>query len=580
MAGSRTRATSPGSDAVPPRRSTYRRQPTQRLRPTTVPLTSRLDHRTSGSSSSTAESLDTGSEAFSPPTPLHRVSRNTSIDSENRESPITTESVRHLHHLSPGFHPLRSNPPFSAANVDQFGATSATDDEALTPTRQRRGERHTETWEKSVNNLCRTTLLKHAKEQHNDPEERLKHQQEGRKCDIDGPHSPIFSSALLQCIPLWASDGENDGDDEEDDTFPTASTPPVGLVMSPSLRRATPKPSPTMPTAKFCEDSPATLCLNQTVWRLRAGSRLTELDVFNLLRRLVSLSPFDAIAVDPRLIDKPPSQNLRDQIAEASRTIFVPVYLAEMRHWVLVVLHAPNKLALLDSLPTDDMNEICERVENMQLGLLSKCGNRWQLDSPEVYRVECAPQDRDEDCAIALIVNAMHMLTKTDPLTSTSYRVWRRVLATWIQDDTCVLDDSLCEPLRISLNARHHLGPAKDKLAEYRELQESVGKVAKTPITWDDEPARPAVESQAIHSGLLTELIQSQAALELLESRRFRNYRVEAELKEDIAELERQHRECLANRGHIERILGQLDEDMAQLKRKMKSLQDFVHRWG
>lgn len=54
---------------------------------------------------------------------------------------------------------------------------------------------------------------------------------------------------------------------------------------------------------------------------------------------------------------------------------------------------------------------------------------------------------------------------------------------------------------------------------------------------------------------------------------------MEAELKECIAGLERQHRECSANRGHVERILEQLDADMAQLERKMKDLQDFIQRW-
>ncbi|KAH7007241.1 hypothetical protein EDB80DRAFT_880750 [Ilyonectria destructans] len=409
-------------------------------------------------------------------------------------------------------------------------------------------------------------------ELYEDLEERRKHQwqKEGDKV-VDGLDAPIPSSPMLHCAPLWISEGENDGDDEYDNIFLRMPTPPLDST---------------------------TQCLNPTVWRLRSGSRLPGLDVFNLLRRLVSLSPFDAVAVDPRMIDKPPSQAMRDQIAEASRMVFVPVYLAEMQHWVLVVLQAPNKLALLDPLPTDDMDEICERIEVMQLGLLSMCGNKWESDSPEVYRVECAPLESGDDCAVALLVNAMHMLTQTDPFSNTGYRVWRRVFAVWIQDDTCVLDNSLCEPLRISLNSHHHIGLATAKFTEYRKLHESTSKVAKvlgslrriwspsarhehsqTHTTWEHEFQHPAIGSQSIHGGLLNELIQSQAALEILESRRFRSLAMKAELKECIAGLERQHRECLANRGHVERILEQLDVDMAQLERKMKDLQDFVQRW-
>lgn len=317
-------------------------------------------------------------------------------------------------------------------------------------------------------------------EQYEDLEERLKHQWQKEGEDVvDGLDAPIPSSPMLHCAPLWISEGENDGDDEDDNIFLRMPTPPLESAILPSLRGPTPTPTLGMPTAESWEDSSTTQCLNPTVWRLRSGSRLTGLDIFNLLRRLVSLSPFNAVAADPRVIDKPPSQAMRDQIAEASRIVFVPVYLAEMQHWVLVVLQAPNKLALLDPLPTDDMDEMCERIEVMQLGLLSKCGNKWELDSPEIYRVECAPLDSGEDCAVALLVNAMHMLTKTDPFSSTGYRVWRRVFAVWIQDDTCLLDDSLCEPLRISLNSHHHIGLATDKLAEYRKLHESTSKVAK-----------------------------------------------------------------------------------------------------
>ncbi|KPM40569.1 hypothetical protein AK830_g5987 [Neonectria ditissima] len=385
--------------------------------------------------------------------------------------------------------------------------------------------------------------------------------------DLGSSHSavPTPTQSELLSDPLCASDGENDGDDESDEANEGLS----GI------------PTPTQPPALS-----------------KSGSRLTGPDVFAFLRRLVALCPFEAITVDPLLIDKPPSPAMRDQIAEASRIVLVPVHLAEMQHWVLVVLRAPNKLALLDSLPTDDVDEICERVEAMQTGLLANCGTKWRLDSPEVYRVECAPQDNSDDGAVALLVNAMHMLTRTDPFSSVGYHVWRRVFAAWIDDDTCIVDDSLCEPLCISLDNPRHARLAKAKLIEYGELQESAAKVAMVltcvshlwhPSTSRDRRRQPgraktsadklprsAADSQTVPSELLTEIIQSQAALELLESRRFRNPRMETELKECIAALERQHRECLANRGHVERILSQLQADMAELQCKMRCLRDFI----
>ncbi|KAK7423265.1 hypothetical protein QQZ08_009161 [Neonectria magnoliae] len=435
-----------------------------------------------------------------------------------------------------------------------------------------------------------------------------------------GPSHFTTPTCIQTAFPddsLCVSDGENDGDDEDETTespygtttapiqssaLPRPRTPPTRAPTSaptPILTQ-TPTPKPT-PNASSQEDAPPAPLLDSTVWRLRSGSRLTGPDVFGFLCRFVSLCPFEAIAVDPLLIDKSPSPTVRDQIAEASRIVLVPVHLAEMQHWVLVVLRAPNKLALLDSLPTDDMDEICERVEAMQIGLLSNCGNKWGLDSPEVYRVECAPQNNSDDGAVALLVNAIHMLTRTDPFSSIGYHVWRRVLAAWIDGGTCILDDSLYKPLRVSLDDPRHARLAKDKLVQYEELQDSAAKVAKVlacvsrlgdPLarhdgreqpprakTNADELPSPAAESQAVPSELLTELIQSQAALELLESRRFRNPRMETDLKECIAALERQHRECLANRGHVERILGQLQTDMTELQCKMRYLRNFVEQW-
>ncbi|KAL6400019.1 hypothetical protein AUP68_17434 [Ilyonectria robusta] len=80
-------------------------------------------------------------------------------------------------------------------------------------------------------------------------EQRAKHHhnQENQYGDLD---APIPSSPMLHCAPLWISEGENDGDDEDDNIFLRMPTPPLQSAILPSLWGPTPTRTLGTPTAE------------------------------------------------------------------------------------------------------------------------------------------------------------------------------------------------------------------------------------------------------------------------------------------------------------------------------------------
>lgn len=223
--------------------------------------------------------------------------------------------------------------------------------------------------------------------------------------------------------------------------------------------------------------------------------RLDERNIFTHLSGLTSLFPLEAVAIDP-LLPNPPSRTVQDKLATAS-IVFVPLYLPESRHWVLVAIIPPTHILLFDSLDASPSAEIEQRWAVARETIAPYCDSRWNINAASLKRVPCTRQRNAADDGVAVLANALSLLNGQLPDFHCDYGLWRRVFGALNGQATSILGEEFrgsptftvpewaarCPPSGASLSLSRYLKLMDSTAAQLDAMRQAITRRLATRIT-------------------------------------------------------------------------------------------------
>ncbi|KAJ3960300.1 hypothetical protein N0V92_003038 [Colletotrichum tropicale] len=146
---------------------------------------------------------------------------------------------------------------------------------------------------------------------------------------------------------------------------------------------------------------------------LKHGKSLHGSLILSILRRAAHLNPFQYVILDPAVSSgiqnhKPIPRDVQEQMASSGRcSIIAPIYLADKQHWVLLRFDRRNDVVhVYDSLsPTG----IDGQVRAFILLLITTLAMHDPV--PTIHSCHCPLQADEGDSGIAVIVNALNIMT-------------------------------------------------------------------------------------------------------------------------------------------------------------------------
>ncbi|KAF5482897.1 hypothetical protein CGCF413_v015488 [Colletotrichum fructicola] len=166
--------------------------------------------------------------------------------------------------------------------------------------------------------------------------------------------------------------------------------------------------------------------------RLRPGVRL-NCDAMNTLFDLISgATPPGAVSILHTQIVQGSSPPLaaRFETMSESPTILLPLHLPKAEHWVLLVRRRSGPFEIWDSLFSQSPSWKKD-AESAAMSALSKVSPRWLPNVLANFDWKHGiQQENDTDCGVAVLVNAMYILTERLSSGPVDMSLWRRVLET------------------------------------------------------------------------------------------------------------------------------------------------------
>ncbi|KAF3799131.1 hypothetical protein GCG54_00015313 [Colletotrichum gloeosporioides] len=166
--------------------------------------------------------------------------------------------------------------------------------------------------------------------------------------------------------------------------------------------------------------------------RLRPGVRL-NCDAMNTLFDLISgATPPGAVSILHTQIVQGSSPPLaaRFEAMSESQTILLPLHLPKEEHWVLAVCRHSGPFEIWDSLFSQSPSWKKD-AESAAMNALSKVSPRWLPNVLANFDWKLGiQQENDTDCGVAVLVNAMYILTERLSSEPVDMSLWRRVLET------------------------------------------------------------------------------------------------------------------------------------------------------
>ncbi|GJC89866.1 hypothetical protein ColLi_12704 [Colletotrichum liriopes] len=181
--------------------------------------------------------------------------------------------------------------------------------------------------------------------------------------------------------------------------------------------------------------------------RLTSERYLNDVNILGLLQMVAALCPLSVHVLDPLFTDgtcaRLPARVKGVLPKSTEGIILAPLHLKRAHHWILAVPR-PDRTYVLDSLPCKGSQaELVSQVNQVQV-LLGDNDKTADADGDGdarcvVDHVNCTRQTNGINCGVAVIVNAIHILSgnSTDYNKPTDFAVWRRVLAALVRADAC-----------------------------------------------------------------------------------------------------------------------------------------------
>ncbi|KAJ5016780.1 hypothetical protein K4K57_010665 [Colletotrichum sp. SAR 10_99] len=233
------------------------------------------------------------------------------------------------------------------------------------------------------------TLVRIIKNAHDKPPESLWH--------VGGPlHGIHYRRSVIRSI--WETLARK----------PTA----VALTTATSMREMVPGDVQGTQSARAASRGVAFTYFNDT-GLLKPGKSLHGSLILSIIRRAAHLNPFQYVILDPAVSSgiqnhKPIPRDVQEQMASSGRcSIIAPIHLADKQHWVILRFDRRNDVVhVYDSLSPTGVDG---QVRAFILLLITTLAMHDPV--PTIHNCHCPLQADEGDSGIAVIVNALNIMT-------------------------------------------------------------------------------------------------------------------------------------------------------------------------
>ncbi|KAF4417862.1 hypothetical protein CFRS1_v015098 [Colletotrichum fructicola] len=206
------------------------------------------------------------------------------------------------------------------------------------------------------------------------------------------------------------------------DFSPSAHAGAGPLASMASMEKRSGSPLPVIPKRSRLATPPQTSHGGFDLERLALDQHVKEGMIYQVIKAAAALCPLSVRVLHPLLLNgqEPPQDLDHDLAANAGTITLAPTNLNNHTHWILAVI-SENVVTIFDSKPAfTDKGAIRRR-----LGHLSP---HFRRDADVTFH-QCAEQTNDADSGVAVMVNALHIISGQQIPAMTDYGIWRPILA-------------------------------------------------------------------------------------------------------------------------------------------------------
>ncbi|KAF4475324.1 hypothetical protein CGGC5_v016050 [Colletotrichum fructicola Nara gc5] len=206
------------------------------------------------------------------------------------------------------------------------------------------------------------------------------------------------------------------------DFSPSAHAGAGPLASMASMEKRSGSPLPVIPKRSRLATPPQTSHGGFDLERLALDQHVKEGMIYQVIKAAAALCPLSVRVLHPLLLNgqEPPQDLDHDLAANAGTITLAPTNLNNHTHWILAVI-SENVVTIFDSKPAfTDKGAIRRRLRHLS--------PHFRRDADVTFH-QCAEQTNDADSGVAVMVNALHIISGQQIPAMTDYGIWRPILA-------------------------------------------------------------------------------------------------------------------------------------------------------
>ncbi|KAH0420147.1 hypothetical protein CcaCcLH18_14162 [Colletotrichum camelliae] len=206
------------------------------------------------------------------------------------------------------------------------------------------------------------------------------------------------------------------------DFSPSAHAGAGPLASMASMKKRSGPPLPAIPKRSRLATPPQTSHGWFDLERLALDQHVKEGMIYQVIEAAAALCPLSVRVLHPLLLNgqESPQDLIHDLAANVGTITLAPTNLDNHTHWILAVI-SENVVTIFDSKPAStDKGAIVRKLEHL---LPHFCRDA------DVTFHQCAEQTNDADSGVAVMVNALHIISGQQIPAMTDYGIWRPILA-------------------------------------------------------------------------------------------------------------------------------------------------------